>query len=43
MLRWTCVKAVCVLEEKAKAAVKVMNAIVVSMFERAEERRIRAD
>jgi hypothetical protein len=38
-----CVKAVCVLEEKAKAAVKVMNAIVVSIVERAEDRRARAD
>jgi hypothetical protein len=38
-----CVKAVCVLGEKAKAAVKVMNAIVVSMVERAEDRRARAD
>jgi hypothetical protein len=37
------VKAVCVLEEKAKAAVKVMNAIVASMAERAEDRRARAD
>jgi hypothetical protein len=37
------VKAVCVLEEKAKAAVKVMNAIVVSTIERIEDRRARAD
>jgi hypothetical protein len=37
------VKAVCVLEEKAKAAVKVLNAIMATMVERAEERRIRAD
>jgi hypothetical protein len=37
------VKAVCVLDERAKAAVKVMNAIVASIAERAEGRRARAD